>query len=227
LTLCSFSTFTEERLDRLATQYRESTNFRALVETYVKQIETAGRAACGITPLDIDTATGDQLTIIGKLLGWPRVNCNGPTEPVFGFDCGCDPSGLTIGGFCDSNWLCDDAPPRRGSYEFTDDEEYRRFLLAIRYRHRRDYTRDSLAAAARALFGGNAGVLDSQIGNPSVFTGRALTSTERTIGHLFAQVLPVAPGLRLRIYETTGAPFGFGAGWGGFCTGDFPSQVAT
>ena len=100
-------------------------------------------------------------------------------------------------------------------------------MKAIVIKHRRDYTRASLVEAARELFGTDAGFMDNQIGSPSIFTGRALTAVERTIGHLFAQVLPVAPALNLRIYETTNAPFGFGAGWGEFCASDFPSQIAT
>ena len=125
--LCDLTDFTVNRIDKIATQYRESDNLVTLIETYIDPLVSFGTALCEIGDIDIDTAVGDQLTIIGKILGWPRINCNGPTEPVFGFDCGCDPSGLTIGGFCDSDWFSRDCPPRRNTYEFTDDDEYRRF----------------------------------------------------------------------------------------------------
>ena len=63
----------EERIDRVLTQYRESPNLLFLLRTYLKAICSTGLNNCDLPEkFDINTAIGDQLTILGKRLGWPR-----------------------------------------------------------------------------------------------------------------------------------------------------------
>lgn len=227
--ICDLSDFVASRKKMLATQYRESENLNALLDMLLEPVEDLAKALCDVGVPDIDTAVGDQLTILGKVLGWGRVNANGPTKPVFGFACQCNPTGLSIAGFCEGNWyVTGDASStlQRDVYEFTDDEEYRRFLKAIIYRHRSDYRRGALQEASEILFGPDAIVHMTDVGSGTVYTGRALTPVERTIGHLFTQVMPIAPAMYLRLYETPSVPFGFGDGWGGLCSGHLPSLVA-
>src|SRR5690606_23317054 len=111
---------------------------------------------------DLDTATGDQLTILGKRLGWPRSHCVCDIQPVFGFECpGVIPSQPLAG-------LCDPASTWAGCGEFgtgevtiTDDDLYRRFLYARRRQFLGLFALDSLEAALAELFGPTAKLLDS------------------------------------------------------------------
>lgn len=228
MAVCDFTDFATNRLDRLATQYRESTNLRSLVEIVLNPVEEVGQAMCD-TPdaFDIDTATGVQLTALGSLLGWTRTQCQGARRPAFGFDCGltCTNDTSNIGGFCDA-WNCADGDWYEDSYTFTDDDLYRRTLRAVIYRNARRYSRASLTAAAQALFDDtNAGIFKEEPGNVHIHSGRPLTGDELSIPHLLARTLPVPPGIRAHIWSTDGLPFGFGTGWGEFCTGSIAAYA--
>ncbi|NTA36841.1 glycine-rich domain-containing protein [Agrobacterium salinitolerans] len=70
------SAFVEERIDKILTQYRESPRLLAIIRQDVEQIADAVIETCEIpSKFDILDATGDQLTIIGRQLGWPRCHC--------------------------------------------------------------------------------------------------------------------------------------------------------
>lgn len=217
----------EERIDKIATQYRESPKLLGLIRNYLRQTAEAADVACRLIEyFDIDTAAGDQLTILGKALGWPRCHCRGQRRPVFGFECEdeCGPPTVPIRGFCEADWDCGDGP-EYVEFCFTDDELYRGFLKARIVTLTGDYTRSGLTAAAREVFGGNAAIYYERPGVVSVATGRLLTNTEIAIAHLYEQVLPIAPGIRLEIWHGNGPAFGFGEGWGGFCDGAFPVAI--
>lgn len=82
------SEMVETRIDRVLTQYRESPNLLFLIRTYLRSVADLHSAVCDLPNLfDIETATGDALTLLGKRLGWPRDHCVCDTSPVFGFDC--------------------------------------------------------------------------------------------------------------------------------------------
>lgn len=225
---CDFSEFYSRRRDLIVTQYRESPNLLALMQIYNASLQEVGEAVCQIN-FDIDTSIGDQLTVIGKVLGWPRTHCAGTRKKTFGF-CGDNCIGRTynIGGFCD-DWVCGEQfQLTAGEYEFTDDELYRKFLKSMVLRNDNDYSRTTLIEALKLLFGDGAGILKQTPGHVDVFTGRPLDPLEYEVAHLYHAVLPVAPGVSLGLYETSGgAPFGFGVGWGGFCDGSFPTLLHT
>ena len=210
-------------ISRIATQYRESPHLIGLISAYVGQVADVIGAACPIPDaFDIDDAVGDQLTIIGKWLGWPRVHCRGARQAVFGFaseSCNpCDPSTYMIGGFC-SDW--GGCPASEfASYEFVDDELYRRFLKARVVQLSRDYRRPSLVASAQALFDAeDATIFAETPGRVSISLARASEPGEWQILDLYRQVLPIAPGIKVafRTQYAAGSPFGLGDGWGGFC----------
>lgn len=221
-------TLVEERVDRVLTQYRESPKLLHLMRTYMRQVEEMISSACS-TPeqFDIDTAVGDQLTLIGKRLGWPRCHCVCTTQPVFGFECEGFPHEYQMAGFCDDNgvWL-DCNPFGVGDICITDDEVYRSFLRVRRYQMLSLYDLTSLTEAVRILFGEQAFVLDAGRGRVVIAPGRDLTSSEQLLIQLYPRVLPVAPGIRVRFhfgeYERV---FGFGDGWGGFCEPVYPEGL--
>ena len=131
----------------------------------------------------------------------------------------CDVSNVPVGGFCGTLWDCGEAEFEE--FCFTDDELYRAFLKSRRYQLRKDWRRETLVEAVRGLFGASAFIVDERPGVIRVSAGRPLSESEKATLHLFRQVLPVAPGVRVDIVgQVPGtAYFGFGTGWGGVCDG--------
>ncbi|RIY00224.1 DUF2612 domain-containing protein [Aureimonas flava] len=209
------------RLDRILTQYRESPKLIHLIRTQLRQVEMVAQAICDLPSFfDIDTAVGDQLTLLGKRLGFPREHCVCVTQPVFGFSCG-DDDGLQILGFCEgASWL--DCGVLGVSYvTITDDELYRKFLRSRIYQTQAYFDTDSLKTVVRMFWGDQAMILDRNRGRVVVAPGRDLTAAEKAVLQLYPRVLPVplGIGIRFHLYSVT-AVFGFGTGWRGFCQGD-------
>ncbi|WP_081630996.1 DUF2612 domain-containing protein [Aureimonas ureilytica] len=219
-------TLIQSKIDRRLTQYRESPRLEGVMRAYLKEAAEAQNLACRMIEFfDLDKAVGDQLTILGGLIGWPRCHCAGQLRPIFGFECidECGPPTVPVAGFCEAEWDC--GGPEYVEFCFTDDELYRGFLKARVIANRGDYSRHGLTLAARAVFGPDAVIYIEGQGRVSVATGRLLTSIEISIAHLYRQALPIAPGVRLDIWHGNGPAFGFGDGWGGFCNGAFPVQI--
>lgn len=218
----------EARLDRVLTQYRESPKLLHLIRTYLGQVEGVVSSVCQIPSFfDLDTAVGDQLTLLGKRLGFPRCHCVCATQPVFGFDCDgvSETTVYTVTGFCDENasWL-DCGPFDSPDICIDDDEIYRNFLRARRYQMLALYDLDSLTDAIQYLFGPTAYVMDAGVGRVVIAPGRALSAVETALLQLYPRVLPVAPGIRVRFhFGIHREVFGFGDGWGGFC--DTPGET--
>ncbi|MCO5092070.1 DUF2612 domain-containing protein [Bosea sp. (in: a-proteobacteria)] len=210
----------EQELDKIATQYREAAKFLSLVRAYLGETEAAARAACLIPQyFDIDSAGGDQLTIIGKWLGFQRCHCVCDVPDVVGYDCGGSYTGpFNLVGYCapGSTWL--DCPPLGSSTLCLDDDEtFRGFAKARRYQMLGLYDLASLQAAARHIWGSTASVIDSRVGQVTIAPGRALTADETAQLPIAFRVLPVAPGIRGRVHLGTGPIAGYGAGWSGYC----------
>lgn len=214
----NLSGFVEERMDRVLTQYRESPNLLALIRKDLEQIAESVVATCAIpSKFDILDAVGDQLTILGKLLGWPREHCICVPVPVFGFACGTSTPNKPIAGLCEGGvWAgCDDAGS--GTLRLDDDEVYRGYLLARRYQARKLWDIDSLQAAARHIWGSSATAISLGGARVAIQPGRTLTTLELIQVPVAFRVLPIAPGITPHISYQTGKVFGFGSGWGGLC----------
>jgi len=224
------ATLIESRIDRVLTQYRESPKLLHVLRTNLGQVAAAIGAICSIPEkFDIETAVGDQLTIVGKRLGWPRCHCVCDIQPVFGFACDV-PTKNPIGGFCDGTVTWSDCGPF-GVSELclSDDDVYRAFLLVRRYQMLSLYDLASLNEAVRLFWGPTARVLAAGNRRVVIAPGRALTSVERALLQLYPRVLPVAPGIRIRFHFGALRVFGFGTGWGGFCEPWLPdgTELAT
>lgn len=209
----------EQRIDRVLTQYRESPKLLHVMRVYLGQIADAAIIGCAIpTFFDIETAIGDQLTLIGKRMGFPRCHCVCNIQPVFGFECEGFDDGYQIVGFCDENGSWADCGPFGTSDTcITDDETYRRFLKARRYQMMALFDIASLTTAVQHLFGEQASVLAAEAGRVVIAPGRDLTEGEIALLQIYPRVLPVAPGIRARFHFGPIRVFGFGEGWGGFC----------
>ena len=215
----------EERIDRVLTQYRESPKFLHVVRTYLGAAADAHLRVCDLPErFNLETAVGDQLTLVGKRLGWPRCHCVCTVQPVFGFECeGYVPS-QPLAGFCETNstWAgCGEFG--LGDICISNDDLYRRFLK-VRVRQAAGFFDvESLEAALADLWGPTARLLDANHGRVVVAPGRELTGDEISVLQLYPRVMPVALGIEVRFHFGVTRVFGFGTGWGGFCEPDYPA----
>lgn len=209
----------EERIDEALTQYRESPNLLFLLRTYLGAVVDVYQQVCGLPEkFDLDNAVGDQLTLLGKRLGFPRCHCVCTAQPVFGFVCEGVVPLQPIAGFCDSNstWAgCGEFGT--GDICLNEDELYRRFLKSRAYQAAGLLDRDNLELAIKELFGPTGTLLDAGNGRIVVAPGRVLTNDELEVLQLYPRVLPLAPGIEVRFHFEDTFVFGFGDGWGGFC----------
>lgn len=212
------ATFIESGIDRVLTQYRESPKLLHMIRTYMRQVWISSRSICDL-PLsfDLDTAVGDQLTILGKWMGFPRCHCVCDVQPVFGFACGEDIPGRPIVGFCeDGSW---EACGENGVSEIciSDDNTYRRLLVSRSFQMQARYGLDDLISALQTIYGPTASVLDAGHGRVVLAPFRALSEAETALLQIVPRVLPLAPGVTTRWHFGMRPVFGFGSGWGGFC----------
>lgn len=210
----------EQEIDRVLTQYRESPNLLGVIRTYLQHVEDALRSICVIPDyFDLDTAVGDQLTLLGKRLGFPRCHCVCTIPPVFGFSCeGAYTGPYQIVGFCDDEgtWLgCRETGT--STLCLDDDEVYRSILKARRYQVLGLYDENSLLAAAQHIWGETAQIVSLGGGQVVVSPGRALTTEEALVRPVAFRALPIAPGIKVLTSSASGPIFGFGEGWFGFC----------
>jgi hypothetical protein len=214
----------ETEIDRVLTQYRESPKLLFVLRAYLGQVTEALQSICVIPAyFDLYDAVGDQLTLLGQRLGWPRTHCVCATQPVFGFDC--DPAETTvrelmrpIGGFCEDVVTWEDCGPF-GQSEITlaDDDLYRKFLMVRRYQVLGLYDIQSLTEAVQTFWGPPATVLDHGHGRVVVAPGRPLSAVEKAVLPLYPRVLPIALGIKVRFHFDALPVFGMEEGWLGFC----------
>lgn len=210
---------TTERMGKVLTQYRESPKLLFMIQTYLKAAEKITLQSCDLPNFfDIETAIGDQLTIVGKRLGWPRCHCVCDVQPVFGFECDGVVEEYPVAGFCDDSvtWV-DCGEFGIGDVCIADDELYRKFLKVRCYQMQAFFDVESLNKCLQILFGENASVLDAGHGRVVVAPGRTLSDVEIALLQLYPRILPVALGIEVRFHFDSPHVFGFGDGWGGFC----------
>lgn len=222
------ATIVETRVDRVLTQYRESTNLLFVIRTYLNALAEAYIANCSLPEyFNLDFAVGDQLTLIGKRLGWPRCHCVCIAKPVYGVECANFGGELvTIAGPCDvGTWAdCDDTDI--GDICINDDEIYRTFLRVRRYQILNLYDAENLTACLALFYGPTAMILQAGLGRVVIAPGRALSSIENLLLPLVARVLPIAPGIKTRFHLNPIVHVaGFGEGWGGPCEPTFADGV--
>lgn len=217
----------EQRIDRILTQYRESPNLKFMLRVYLRKVEEAIQSICNLPEyFDLETAVGDQLTLIGKRLGFPRCHCVCVVQSVLGVECeGVIPQ-YPLAGFCDtdSSWAdCDIFST--GEVCIDDDELYRKFLMVRVYQARSLFEKSSLEECIQIFFGEQAMLLESGYGRIVVAPGRALTSAESSVLQIYPRVLPVAPGIEVFFHFGSLPVFGIGDGWLGFCEEWAPTGI--
>lgn len=220
MTCVDESILIDERISRVLTQYRESPKLLHTIKTYLSQVANIHTAICDMPAhFNLNTAVGDQLTLIGKRMGFPRCHCVCDVQPVFGFLCGQDnqPGTRQILGFCqDASWI-DCGNDDISEICINDDEMYRGLLIARSYQMSARYSTADLTKALQAIYGETAMVLDAGHGRVVLAPYRELSDSEISILQIVPRVLPIAPGISTRWHFGTREVFGFGEGWGGFC----------
>jgi hypothetical protein len=212
--------FVETAIDRILTQYRESPNLLGVIRYDIGNIADVAVQIDSIPSFfDIDTAIGDQLTLLGKRLGWPRCHCVCVSPPVFGFACDTTEPNQVIIGFCEEGVWSNCRAAGSGDICLDDDVVYRGFIKARRYQALQRYAIDDLQTAARDIWGSTAFAVNMGTGRAAVGLGRELTNREEMELPLAFRVLPFAPGVARYVHRGSGLSAGFGAGWGGFCDG--------
>lgn len=211
---------TEERINKVLTQYRESPKLLFLLRTYLRLSFEMFSEICDLPDkFDITTAVGDQLTILGKRLGFPRCHCVCEVQSVFGFECGGKSLGeYPVSGFCDENttWVnCGEVGV--GEVCINDDELYRKFLKVRLYQMQSKVDTESLETCLKILWGENATLLLSKLGMVTVSPGRELTDAEVSVYQVYPRVLPLALGVKVSFHFGVLNVFGFGEGFNGFC----------
>ncbi|MBY5682633.1 DUF2612 domain-containing protein [Rhizobium leguminosarum] len=217
----------EAGVDRVLTQYRESPKLLHMIRTYMRKVEEVYSAICDLPSLfDLNTAVGDQLTLIGKRMGFPRCHCVCDVQPVFGFKCDGFATDRPIVGFCEGGSWSGCGEDGISEICITDDEMYRKLLISRSYQMQSRYSIADLTAALQTIYGSSARVMAARHGRVVLAPFRPLTSAETAILQIVPRVLPIAPGIVTRWHFGTFKVFGFGEGWGGFCEDWEPEGLA-
>ena len=222
---------TEKHLDYLICQYGQSANLRALFSAFFAGFEIVEKDMAAISAaFDIETATGDALTILGERAGWPRTHCAAQCTPVFGWLCD-DNERSGVLGWCEGEWLCDENSTGRQDYTFVDDDLYRRFIKAKRLANASVGTAVELVEIARLLFDSDdVGIMGMENRKLDLLVQHHLTDEEFSVVELIKRILPAPIGTVVSIYESDGPPFGWDCGTGdcgtmGWCEGSFVCKV--
>lgn len=210
--------FIEAGVDRVLTQYRESPKLLHVIRTYLSKVAEVYLSICGMPEyFNLQTAVGDQLTLIGKRMGFPRCHCVCDVQPLFGFACKGQVSTHPIVGFCEEGTWEGCGEDGVSEICITDDEMYRKLLISRSYQMQSRYSIADLTTALRVIYGDAATVLDGGHGRVVLAPFRELSDAETLLLQVIPRVLPVAPGIVTRWHFGTFKVFGFGEGWGGFC----------
>lgn len=187
--------YKEVFLSRLAHTYQQGQNIRAVISAYLDPMYDADVATQSMLDFfSIDTATGDQLDALGYLLGLPRTVCN---VARVGDQTVCVP---------DETYTLQD-------YTMSDDNEYRRFLLALTYSQGFDGTLKQFERIAQYLWDGidfddatdvgDTRVLSHGGGLVTIAVNRDLTTNEQTIVELYKYVLPYFGAYGIKVFAGT------------------------
>ena len=210
----------------IATQYRDSTNLINLIEGISSVfIQFKQQFRNWIPSFNLETAVGDQLTILGRIVGFPRHHCNACMEWQESAN-GTVPA-EAIATTCDKKYWLGEI----NDFTFDDDETYRSFLKARQIYNFTKGTIEDAVNAAKTIFGPTAFLYSQGYGQLIIATGSPQSIDTLKLLPLAYRSIPIPRGVRLRIIDSGSNPFGFGNGWYGFCSGslgtflpEFPKQ---
>lgn len=163
---------------------------------------------CGV--LDICTAQGELLTIIGERLGWPREHCNVKPVDFFGLECteslpdstGCNQASIV--GLCDGAFFFCRLNGNQ-NYTFDNDEFYRSFLKAVAIKNRGRVNKELetvklIREIIKALWGDEAWIVSVGANAIGVSAGRDLVEEEICLLSLYESIICTGLGIRLELH---------------------------
>lgn len=206
--------FDQETQQRLVTQYQNSPVLISMIKIFtdpLQELESVNQDLLNLRLLDV--AIGDQLTILGNILGQQRFQILTETAGYFGF---VDLYWLGYIGFHDidgGNWLPDD-----GS-EYTDltDDQYRQFIRAKIFKNQSFFSLPEMEILAQtAMSDPGAFASEPMPLVTDVCFSRELEGWEIALlnttftSETNKQIIPPPMGTQIMFcYYPTGMPFGF------------------
>ncbi len=220
---------------KLAIQYKDSSRLKQLIEAIgFLVIENKLQYRNWFRLFNLDFASGDQLTLIGNLIGFPREHCNAcmtwlSSNEVFGINNNVfkiNGSVLLLNSnipestdfiLCDGRYWAGEIK----DFIFENDEIYKNFIKAkLIYNFTKATINDALNAA-KFIFGDKAFLYSEGYGQLIISIGSGQSTENLELLPLAYRIIPTPRGVRLRIINADKNVFGFGEGWGGFCSGVF------
>lgn len=206
--------FDAETQKRLVTEYQNSPLFQQLINIFntgLQELENVDQDLLNLRLLDV--AIGDQLTIIGNIVGQQRFEILTNTAGYFGF---VDLYWLGYIGFHDidgGNWLPDDG----SEYTQLTDDQYRQFIRAKIFKNQSFFSLPEMEVLAQLAMN-DPGAFASEpmpLVTDVCFT-RVLEGWEiALLNTIFTsktnkRIIPAPMGTQIMFcYYPTGLPFGF------------------
>lgn len=198
----------------LITQYQNSPNFKALLKIFTDQIQELENVAQDLLNKRLlDVAVGDQLTIIGNIVGQQRFKILTNTEGFFGF---LDLYWFGYIGFHDidgGEWLPEDG----SAYTDLTDDQYRQFIRAKIFKNQSKFSLPEMESLAQLAMNdpGAFGTVPEPLITDICFSRELLGWEIALLNTVFTstsnkQIIPPPMGTGIKFcYYTDGKPFGF------------------
>ncbi|MCH8821323.1 DUF2612 domain-containing protein [Patescibacteria group bacterium] len=170
-------------LDRIITQYRESQILKDVIQIYGAEANELEQAFCDlINSHNIDDAEGDQLDIIGIIVGQPRTLLDANVLFFFGFDgaAGAEAFGTLTDPTVGARWRSLSEDPT-GNLVLSD-TEYRLFIRARIKKNNTRATPEDIISIIRFIF--EAPLVNIVEGNDAEYCvqiGKLLTLNEQAL----------------------------------------------
>lgn len=194
---------------RVTEQFKDKEVFDKFLQLLIHSQEELQEVYIGLLQLrDLDSAEGEQLNVIGRIVGQDRVLVNADLYTFFGFQ-----GALKAGSFGETgnnlvgSRFLDFGSPMGGNITL-DDETYRLFIRAKIYKNTTSSTPEQFIQVINLIFGVT-GTFLSENGNANatVFISRPLTDIEKGL----LQYINSTDGYPSRLIpKTVGVGIGFG-----------------
>ena len=188
---------------RLTDRHRSDEAFLAILDTLIeiKDRRQEQYIELAETLLDIDKSTGENLNLIGKLIGEERTLVNFIDKTYFGF------LGARLSESYDIGYWYSLYKNRYGTLRTLTDDEYRRVLKARVIKNSSDNGRNSLLEVLNVLTGNNSNIIIEPENNGSIVV--EVNDLDGLASYYLSQykndrnLIPVPMGRRLTIKQGT------------------------
>ena len=201
----------QKALNRLISQYQDSRNFISLISQFCAIYQEIDNTFDDLMEKRfIDTADGEQLDIIGEIVGQPRLTLNSDSLYYFGFQ-----GSLNTLGFSST------ANPTAGGLFYTSDSNNKRkipigdelYRLLIRAKIQRNIcsgTPDEIIKAVEFIFNCSDVIFKERTLSIEIGIGKKLTHNEIELIKQHIELIPRPLGIKLSVvFHYKNTVFGF------------------